>query len=141
MMKWAGPLFPLLSIILVVWISGLFHDSDKSTYSKQESQVVPSQYKQKEGKREGSDPYIQSLLKELRETLDGWLKSLNERIEREDVTRFKVRFLEILRSILEWVREKIDSLIDSPDEEMLEQRERGRFRETLQRVSSIFGIG
>jgi hypothetical protein len=142
MKKCLGPLFSLLLIIVVVWISGLFHDSNKPTYSRQESQALPAQYKEKEGKRGGGgDSYIQSLLKELKETVDRWLKSLNERIEGEDVTRFEVRFLEILRSILEWVKEKIDSQIDSPEEETYKERERARFRETLQRVSPISGIG
>jgi hypothetical protein len=45
--------------------------------------------------------------------VDGWLKDLNQRIESEDVTRFEVRFLEILRSVLEWVGEKIDAQIES----------------------------
>jgi hemerythrin-like domain-containing protein len=140
MKKWAGPLFSLLLIIVLLWTPGLFHDSNKPTYGRQENQVLPAQYKEKEGKR-GGDSYVQSLLKELKETVDRWLKSLNERIEREDVTHFEVRFLEILRSILEWVKEKIDSQIDSSDEDMREQKEKKQFREILQRVSPIYGIG
>jgi len=49
--------------------------------------------------------------------LDEWLKSINEEIESEDVTRFKVRFLEILRSILEWVRDRLESWLESSGED------------------------
>jgi hypothetical protein len=42
---------------------------------------------------------------------------------------------------LEWVKEKIDSQIDSSDEDMREQKEKKQFREILQRVSPIYGIG
>jgi hypothetical protein len=53
------------------------------------------------------------MMKQFRMKVDEWLKDLNKRIESEDVTRFEVRFLEILRSILEWMGEKIDAQIES----------------------------
>ncbi|MDP3015525.1 MAG: hypothetical protein Q8N70_00425, partial [Deltaproteobacteria bacterium] len=65
-----------------------------------------------EGKGEQDSHYVQ-MMRQLRTKVDGWLKDLNQRIEREDVTRFEVRFLEILRSVLEWVGEKIDAQIES----------------------------
>ncbi|MBM4341169.1 MAG: hypothetical protein FJ110_16690 [Deltaproteobacteria bacterium] len=65
-----------------------------------------------EGRSEQESHYSQ-LMKQLKSKVDEWLKDLNERIEKEDVTRFEVRFLEILRSVLEWVGEKIDSQIES----------------------------
>jgi hypothetical protein len=65
-----------------------------------------------EGKSEQDSHYVQ-VMKQLRTKVDGWLKDLNQRIESEDVTRFEVRFLEILRSVLEWVGEKIDNQIES----------------------------
>jgi hypothetical protein len=77
----------------------------------------------------------------MREKVDAWLKSLNEKIEREDITRFEVRFYEILRNILEWVREKIDAKIEPSEEKRPKKEENGRFfRETHQRVLPFFGI-
>ena len=73
--------------------------------------------------------------------MDGWLKDLNERIEREDVTRFEVRFLEILRNILEWVKEKIDAKIESSEEKKPEKEERGLVRETHQIIFPFLKIG
>lgn len=62
--------------------------------------------------REAQDSHYIQLMKQLRGKVDGWLKDLNQRIESEDITRFEVRFLEILRSLLEWVRDKIDVQIE-----------------------------
>jgi hypothetical protein len=64
-------------------------------------------------KKSQDDSHLILLLKNVREALNGWLKSINERIESEDVTKIEVRFLEMLRSILEWVKEKIDAKIES----------------------------
>lgn len=66
---------------------------------------------------ETQDSHYIQLMKQLRVKVDGWLKDLNQRIESEDVTRFEVRFLEILRSFLEWVREKIDAQIESGEKQ------------------------
>ncbi len=55
----------------------------------------------------------EEMLKKLQEILDGWLKDINERIENEDGAKIEVRFLEILRSVLEWIKEKIDAKIES----------------------------
>ncbi len=63
--------------------------------------------------KEAQDSHYIQLMKQLRAKVDGWLKDLNQRIESEDITRFEVRFLEIFRSLLEWVREKIDAQIQS----------------------------
>ena len=79
------------------------------------SRILLTQNTEKEEKKEEDFQYI-SLLKQIKEKVDGWLKSINERIEREDVTRLEVRFLEILRNILEWVKEKIDSKLESSKE-------------------------
>ena len=65
--------------------------------------------------RGDQESHYTQLMKQLRGTVNGWLKDLNQRIESEDVTRFEVRFLEILRSLLEWVGEKIDAQIESGD--------------------------
>ncbi|MGQ9509840.1 MAG: hypothetical protein ACUVTN_10635 [Thermodesulfobacteriota bacterium] len=67
-----------------------------------------------QGKRsEEPEPHHIQMLKQLKSKIEGWLKSINERIESEDITRFEVRFLEILRSLLEWSRDKIDQWIGS----------------------------
>jgi hypothetical protein len=81
---------------------------------------------QDEGKNEQTDPHLILILKRLREKLDEWIESVNDRIESEDVSRLEVRFLEILRSILGWVREKVDAEIASSEKE--------KPRETHQRV-------
>jgi len=79
--------------------------------------MIQTQYREGREKKGEKDSYMVQLLSELKQTLDGWLKSINDEVEREDVTRFKVRFLEILRSILEWVKEKIDSYLESSEQD------------------------
>ncbi len=81
-------------------------------YHLQDSNVIWAQGIRGEEKEQSDSHYIQ-MMKQFRTKVDAWLKDLNERIESEDVTRFEVRFLEILRSFLEWVREKIDAQIES----------------------------
>ncbi len=93
-----------------------------------------------EEKKEQTDPHMILILKEIQKKLDEWLKKLNDRIESEDVTRFEVRFLEILRNMLEWVKEKVDAKIESSEKERpikKEKRERGIFRETHQDIVSF----
>ncbi len=78
---------------------------------------------QEPGKGEQDSHYIQ-LMKQLKIKVDDWLKDINQRIEKEDVTRFEVRFLEILRSLLEWIGEKIESQIEA-GEKKPKKRTRG----------------
>jgi hypothetical protein len=116
--------------------------SNGSIEKKEEERMVLIQYREGVEKREEKDSHEVQLLKELRQTVDGWLKSINEEIDREDVTRFKVRFLEILRSILEWVREKLDSWLEPSDEDVPGKREKGGpFREIHKRQVTFSGIG
>ena len=103
--------------------------------------MVRTQYGEKGEKKGGTDSNIVLILKEFKETVEGWLKSLNERIEREDITRFEVRFLEILRGILEWVKEKIDSWIESSEDQVPGKKRRDLFRETIQRISPLSRLG
>lgn len=103
---------PLLLIILLGLILSPFHLSRLLGLEKPEKIERGMVWAQNTGKEEQDSHYIQ-LMKQLKTKVDGWLKDLNQRIESEDVTRFEVRFLEILRSILEWVKEKIDSQIES----------------------------
>ena len=75
----------------------------------------------------------------LRQEIDGWLKSLNEKIEQEDIARYEVRFYEILRSILEWVREKIDAKIAASEKKKPERTEtEGLMREARLKGSPGF---
>ena len=92
---------------------------------------------QDEEKKEQTDPHMLQVLKEIQKKLDEWLKKLNDRIESEDITRFEVRFLEILRNILEWIKEKVDAKIESSEKEKPFKQEKGMFRETRQDVVSF----
>jgi len=108
-------ILPLLVIILLGLILSPLHLSGRLGQEKPEriqSGMVWAQNRGGEGKGEQDSHYTQ-LMRQLRTKVDGWLKDLNQRIESEDVTRFEVRFLEILRSLLEWVGEKIDAQIES----------------------------
>ena len=82
------------------------------------------------------------VLREIQKKLDGWLKSLNEKIESEDISRFKVRFLEILRNILEWVKEKVDAKIESYEKEKPDTKpKRELFRETDRQILLLSKMG
>jgi hypothetical protein len=142
MKKWIGPLCSILLITILLSMSGPFNIFKHLVSKEEKVRIVLTQDVTKEGKKEESDSNFIAILKDLQQIIDGWLKSLNEQIEREDVTRFKVRFLEILRNILEWVKEKIDAKIESSKEHDRQRREReGPFRETFHRVSPFFTIG
>jgi len=117
MKKWIVPLLSLLLITLLVPVSSPFNIF-KASMTRQESGERPGVlFAQDEGKEEQTDPHLILVLKRLREKLDEWLKSINDRIESENVSRLEVRFLEILRSTLEWVREKVDAKIASSEKE------------------------
>ncbi|GEM_PF-5064320 len=73
-------------------------------------------------KGEGAESTYVQMLKQLRATVDDWLKDINDRIESEDVTGFEVRFLEIVKGGLEWVREKIDAQIQSEERKLRPKR-------------------
>jgi hypothetical protein len=139
MKKWIGPFLSLLLIVSLISVLGFFQDSRRATENKEGGQIVLTQYAQRGEKGGGKDTFMIDLLKELKQTVDGWLKSINEKIEDEDVTRFKVRFLEILRSILEWVKEKIDSWLETSEKDMREKG--GPLREIHQKLSASSGLG
>jgi hypothetical protein len=106
-------LSPFLFILLFGLILNPLLFVDRLTPEKTEgigSGIAHAQLIEGEGKGERDSHYIE-LMKQLRTKVDGWLKDLNDRIESGDVTRFEIRFLEILRSVLEWLREKIDGQI------------------------------
>lgn len=115
MRKRTNYLSPLLFIVLLGLILTPLHFSGRVGQEKPErieSGIVWAQNRGGEGKSEQDSHYVQ-MMRQLRTKVDGWLKDLNQRIESEDVTRFEVRFLEILRGVLEWVGEKIDAQIES----------------------------
>jgi hypothetical protein len=120
MRKWIGPCLVFLVILVSLSLSGPFEHGPRG----KEPLVLSTQSRD----NKDDDSHMIQLLKSVQEMLDGWLKSLNERIDREDVTRFEVRFLEILRSILEWTKEKVDRKLDSLREQQ-QRRERGTFRD------------
>jgi hypothetical protein len=86
---------------------------------------------QDEKEKGDGDPYMLQIWKEIQKKLDEWLRRLNDKIESEDVTRFGVRFLEVLRNILEWMKEKVDGKIQFYEKEKPTKEKRsGPFRET-----------
>jgi hypothetical protein len=139
MKKWIGPFLPVLLILSVISVLGFFQDSRRATEKKEEGEIVLMQSRGGGEKKGEKDTFLIDLLRQLKQTVDGWLKSINEEIEDEDVTRFKVRFLEILRSILEWVREKIDSWLESSERDLREKG--GPLREIRQKPSASPGLG
>jgi len=141
MKKWIGPFISLLLIMTLILLSGPF-SSYRETRSREGEgrtyQLQPSQSRERNAQPEEPEPPFIQVLRQVQEKLDEWLKSLNERIESEDVTRLEVRFLEILRSILEWVKEKVDAKIESSERERKEKKERkGMFQETGNRNCPI----
>jgi hypothetical protein len=134
MKKWIGPIlsFFLVLILGIGLISGSFSFLKKEIphETKTEGYRIILTQDEKGEKRGETDPHLILVLKEIQKKLDEWLKKLNERIESEDITRFEVRFLEILRNILEWIKEKIDAKIESAEKEKpFKKPRRGRYEE------------
>jgi hypothetical protein len=144
MKKWIGPFLSFFLVLLlgIGLISGSFPFLKKENPKEARTEGNRIRLVQDEGKKEETDPHLVQVLKEIQRKLDEWLKSINERIESEDVTRFEVRFLEILRSVLEWIKEKVDAKIESAEREKPRQKgKRGIFREIRQRDLSFSKMG
>jgi hypothetical protein len=139
MKKWIGLLFSLLLIFILLGALGFFQDLRKGTEKNEDAQIVLTQDRERGEKGTEKDSIETQLLKEVKQIVDGWLKSINEEIENEDVTRFKVRFLEILRSVLEWLKDKIDSWLETSEKDMREKG--GPLREIHQRLRESSGLG
>ena len=111
MKKWIVPILSVLLVFVLIYLS-VPSNSFKVTVSKgdrgRDARITLAQNTEKEDS--GAD--WTRLLKEIQEKLNTWLKSINERIDSQDVSRIEVRFLEVLRNILEWVKEKIDAKIE-----------------------------
>ena len=138
---------PFLSFLLILLLGiGVFYSSLSILKKTMSKETKAEGYRiiliQDEEKRGETDPHTLQILKEIQKKLDEWLKSLNDRIESEEVTRFEVRFLEILRNILEWIKEKVDAKIESYESEKPKGREKkGIFQEIHQRNLLFFKIG
>ena len=142
MKKWFGFLISLLLIIGMVSVSLAPSILKKTKPEGGKSEGYRIILIQNEEKKEETDPHMLQILKETQKKLDEWLKSLNERIESEDVTRFEVRFLEILRNILEWVKEKVDAKIESSEKEIPKKKpKKGRFDNVHHRDLSFSKMG
>jgi hypothetical protein len=144
MKKWIGPVSSFFFVLLlgISLLSGSFSFPRKEIPKETEKGENRIRLIQDEERRGGTDSHYLQLLKEIQRKLDEWLKSINERIESEDISRFKVRFLEILRSILEWIKEKVDAKIESAEKEKPRQKEkRGIFREIRYRDLSFSKMG
>ncbi len=141
MRKWIGFLLSLLFVGILLLRPTVSNPFNPIT-DKEEVEKATAVYAQGTEKDAKGDTYSVTLLRQIREQVETWLKSLNEKIENEEVTRFEVRFYEILRSILEWVKERIDAKIGSPEGEIPQKRERGGpLRQTRQKGFSSFKIG
>jgi hypothetical protein len=142
MKKWFGffiSLLLILGMILGVSSFSIFKKTISGETKAERYRIILTQDEEKKGE---TDPHLILVLKEIQKKLDEWLKSLNERIESEDITRFEVRFLEILRNILEWIKEKVDAKIESSEKEKpIKKEKRGIFRETYQEVHPFSKIG
>jgi len=117
MKKWIVPFLSLLLVAVLLLVSSPFNIFKASMTREEGGERSGILFAQDEGKEEQTDPHFILVLKRLREKLDEWLKSINDQIESENITRLEVRFLEILRSMLGWVREKIDAKIESSEKE------------------------
>jgi len=144
MKKWIGPLISLLLILIlgVGLVFGSFSNFKQALHGKTNTDGYSIRSIQDEKEGGDADPYLLQILKEIQKKLDEWLRKLNDRIEREEVTRFGVRFLEIIRNILEWVKEKVDAKIESYEKDKPTQKEKkGTFRETNREVWRFCKIG
>jgi hypothetical protein len=134
MRKWVGLILSILIIallLLVPFASDIFKPVSNQKEDRGRPKVLLAQDMERKGKEGSEETYYITLLKQTREKVDAWLKSLNEKIEREDIAHFEVRFYEILRDLLEWVREKIYAKIESSEGQKLKQTGRERLlRET-----------
>jgi hypothetical protein len=142
MKKWFGffiSLLLILGMILGVSSFSIFKKTMSGETKAERYRIILTQDEEKKGE---TDPHLILVLKEIQKKLDEWLKSLNERIESEDITRFEVRFLEILRNILEWIKEKVDAKIESSEKEKpIKKEKRGIFREIRQEILPLSKIG
>ena len=145
MKKWWGLIIFLFLLIGMVSVSispNIFKKAMPRGVRSEGYQTILVQNEEKEEKKGETDPHLVLILKEIQKKLDEWLKKLNERIESEDITRFEIRFLEILRNFLEWIKEKVDAKIESAEKEKPTKKpKRGRYDDVHHRGLSLFRMG
>jgi hypothetical protein len=135
MKKWIGPFLSLFLILIfsIGLVSGSFSllKKEKPKGAETEEYRMTPVQDEKTGE---TDPHMLLILKEIQRKLDEWLKAINERIESQDITRFEVRFLEILRNILEWIKEKVDAKVEEGEKGKSKGKKgKGLIREIHQR--------
>jgi hypothetical protein len=144
MKKWIGPLMSLFLILIlgVGFVSGSFSNLQRTSSGNAKTErysLIPALDEKEKG---DADSYMLQIWKEIQKKLDEWLRKLNDRIESEDVTRFGVRFLEMIRNILEWAKEMVDARIESyGKEEPMRKDKPGTFRETRQEDLTLSKLG
>jgi len=144
MTKWIGPFFSFLLVLIlgIGFVSGSFSNLNPTSIAKPNTDrySILSIQDEKEGGE--TDPHLIQILKEIQKKLDEWLRKLNDRIEKEDVTRLGVRFLEMIRNVLEWVKEKVDAKIASYEKEKpIKKQKKGTLRETNLEVLRFYKMG
>jgi len=144
MKKWIGPLISLLMILIlgIAFVSGSFSNLRQTSPGKTKTEgytIIPIQDEKEKG---DADPHMLQVWKEIQKKLDEWLTKLNDRIESEDVTRFGVRFLEMIRNILEWLKEKVDAKVESYEKgKPIRQEKSGTFRQTRREDQQFSKVG
>ena len=144
MKKWIGLLISLLMILIlgIAFVSGSFSDLRQTSPGKTKTEgytIIPIQDEKEKG---DADPHMLQVWKEIQKKLDEWLTKLNDRIESEDVTRFGVRFLEMIRNILEWLKEKVDAKVESYEKgKPIRQEKSGTFRQTRREDQQFSQVG
>jgi len=144
MKKWIGPLISLLMILIlgIAFVSGSFSNLRQTPPGKTKTEgytIIPIQDEKEKG---DADPHMLQVWKEIQKKLDEWLTKLNDRIESEDVTRFGVRFLEMIRNILEWLKEKVDAKVESYEKgKPIRQEKSGTFRQTRREDQQFSQVG
>lgn len=144
MKKWIGSLLSLFLILIlgITFISSSLSNLKQKSPGKARTERYALILVQDEKEKGDADPYMLQIWKEIQKKLDDWLRKLNDRIESEDVTRFGVRFLEMIRNILEWIKEKVDARVESYEKEKPRKREKTQiFRETRREDLKFSNMG
>ena len=144
MKKWIGPLVSLILAFLfgMGLVFGSFANLKTASQGKSKTDrysLIPTQ-DEKEG--EDAAPRMLRILREVQRQLDEWLRKLNDRIDREDATRFEVRFLDMIRNFLEWAKEKVDARIEAYEKQGPTQKGKKEIiRETYREILRFSAAG
>jgi len=113
MKKWIGPFVSVLLVIVLVCLIAPSQPPVQRESAEVGIKPVRAIIDTDDKEKKQEDSALVQVLGRVQEVLDGWLKSLNELIESEEITRLEVRFLEVLRSVLEWFKAQVDAKIES----------------------------